>query len=156
MQTFHEYAGDSMDWWIWGVVGLVLLIGELITPGGFYIFFFGVGALFTMLFGLFGLELPIVWQLIIFLVASVVFLLIFRKPIIQRLDLKKSDQKIDAVVGDTITADSTIAPNAAGQVEYRGVPWSAKNTGSEPIEPGDECLVKEINGLNLDIEKLSL
>jgi regulator of protease activity HflC (stomatin/prohibitin superfamily) len=34
-----------MGWWIWIVLGLVLLLGELVTPGGFYILFFGVGAI---------------------------------------------------------------------------------------------------------------
>jgi membrane protein implicated in regulation of membrane protease activity len=33
-----------MDWWIWVVLGLVLLIGEIVTPGGFYLLFFGIGA----------------------------------------------------------------------------------------------------------------
>jgi membrane protein implicated in regulation of membrane protease activity len=33
-----------MEWWIWILLGLVLLLGEIVTPGGFYILFFGVGA----------------------------------------------------------------------------------------------------------------
>jgi inner membrane protein len=34
-----------MAWWIWIVLGLVLLLGEMLTPGGFYILFFGIGAI---------------------------------------------------------------------------------------------------------------
>ena len=34
-------------WWHWLVVGLLLMVGELATPGGFYIIFFGVGAVLT-------------------------------------------------------------------------------------------------------------
>ncbi len=142
-----------MIWWIWGVVGLVLLIGELLTPGGFYIFFFGIGAMLTMLFGLFGLELPLIAELFIFLGISIIFLLIFRKPIIARLERGKSDEKVDAVVGDFVTANDAIAPSGSGKVEYRGVPWSVKNVGADQIEAGDECVVKQINGLHLDIEK---
>ena len=33
-----------MDWWIWILFGLLLLLVELVTPGGFYILFFGIGA----------------------------------------------------------------------------------------------------------------
>ena len=32
-------------WWHWLVLGLVLVVSEMATPGGFYIVFFGVGAL---------------------------------------------------------------------------------------------------------------
>ena len=30
-----------MEWWIWVVLGLALLLGEILTPGGFYLLFFG-------------------------------------------------------------------------------------------------------------------
>src|SRR4029453_3579693 len=35
----------AMDWWIWVLGGLVLLLGEVLTPGGFFVVFFGAGAL---------------------------------------------------------------------------------------------------------------
>ena len=34
-----------MIWWYWMVLGLLLLGLELATPGGFFLLFFGVGAL---------------------------------------------------------------------------------------------------------------
>ena len=33
-----------MIWWYWMLVGLVLLGVEMVTPGGFYILFFGLAA----------------------------------------------------------------------------------------------------------------
>ncbi len=36
---------NNMDWWIWIVLGLMLVLGELVTPGGFYILFFGIAAI---------------------------------------------------------------------------------------------------------------
>ena len=35
----------DMQWWHWAVLGLGLGLLELATPGGFFILFFGVGAL---------------------------------------------------------------------------------------------------------------
>ena len=32
-------------WWLWIVLGVVLLAAEILTPGGFYIFFFGASAI---------------------------------------------------------------------------------------------------------------
>jgi len=34
-----------MDWWIWVLGGLVLLLAEVLTPGGFFVVFFGAGAI---------------------------------------------------------------------------------------------------------------
>ncbi len=34
-----------MIWWYWVVLGLLLTGLELATPGGFFVIFFGVGAL---------------------------------------------------------------------------------------------------------------
>ena len=34
-----------MAWWIWVLGGLVLLLGEVVTPGGFFVIFFGAGAI---------------------------------------------------------------------------------------------------------------
>ena len=35
----------TLLWWHWFVFGLLLMLGELATPGGFYIIFFGIGAM---------------------------------------------------------------------------------------------------------------
>jgi membrane protein implicated in regulation of membrane protease activity len=34
-----------MAWWLWLLGGIALLGVEVLTPGGFYVMFFGVGAL---------------------------------------------------------------------------------------------------------------
>jgi membrane protein implicated in regulation of membrane protease activity len=34
-----------MAWWIWVLGGLVLLVAEVTTPGGFFAIFFGAGAI---------------------------------------------------------------------------------------------------------------
>src|SRR4029078_2204269 len=43
---FHGQTGEFMTllWWQWLLFGLVLMVAELATPGGFYLLFFGVAA----------------------------------------------------------------------------------------------------------------
>jgi inner membrane protein len=48
-----------MEWWIWIVLGLVLLLGEVVTPGGFYILFFGIGAIFVGILAGFNIAGPV-------------------------------------------------------------------------------------------------
>lgn len=35
----------DIQWWHWLVFGLVLVLAEVATAGGFYIIFFGIGAI---------------------------------------------------------------------------------------------------------------
>ena len=67
-----------MYWWLWLVLGLLLLGLEALTPGGFYVLFFGVGALVVgTLVGL-GASGPVWLQWLLFSAISVVSLLLFR------------------------------------------------------------------------------
>jgi len=55
-----------MYWWLWLVAGLVLLGLEVLTPGGFYVLFFGIGALVVgTLVGL-GAAGPVWFQWLLF------------------------------------------------------------------------------------------
>jgi membrane protein implicated in regulation of membrane protease activity len=72
-----------MYWWLWLVLGLVLLGLEIFTPGGFYVLFFGIGALVVgTLVGL-GAGGPVWFQWLLFSALSVVSLLIFRPHLIR-------------------------------------------------------------------------
>ena len=33
-----------MAWWLWVLLGFALVLCELLTPGGFFFLFFGLGA----------------------------------------------------------------------------------------------------------------
>ena len=66
-----------MEWWIWIVLGLVLLLGELVTPGGFYILFFGVGAIFVGILAGFNIAGPVWFQVIVFSGFSLITLWLF-------------------------------------------------------------------------------
>ena len=48
------------------MLGLVLLLGEMITPGGFYILFFGVGAIIVGILAGFNVAGPVWFQIIVF------------------------------------------------------------------------------------------
>jgi membrane protein implicated in regulation of membrane protease activity len=63
-----------MEWWIWILLGLLLLLAELLTPGGFYIIFFGVGAVVVGVLAGFNVAGPLWFQVILFSVLSVIAL----------------------------------------------------------------------------------
>ncbi|THJ09391.1 MAG: NfeD family protein [Nitrospira sp. CG24C] len=139
-----------MIWWYWMLLGLVLLGIEMVTPGGFYILFFGLAALIVG--SLAGLEIAQAeWlQWLLFSGLAILSLLIFRGPLLA--SLKKRDKDLPAV--DTLAGESAIpredlAVSGTGKAELRGTTWTAHNAGATPLTKGQRCKVERIEGLTI-------
>ena len=115
----------DMQWWHWAVLGLVLGLLELATPGGFFILFFGVGALLVSVLSMIGIAGPLWLQWVLFGILSVVTLFFFRDPL--------------------------LLPGAFGRAELRGTSWSALNVGLAVLHRGQRCAVRKVDGLTLHI-----
>ena len=144
-----------MSWWMWGVLGLVFLIGEILTPGGIFIIFFAVGALVMFFLELVGLHMTFWLQLLIFGVLSVGSLLLFRQPILRRVQKGGPDHEVDSAVGEHVVAQGEIPPGETGTVEFRGTPWQAVNVSDAAIAAGETCEVAAVKSLKLDVRKRS-
>jgi hypothetical protein len=140
-----------MDWWVWVLLGLVLLGLEIATPGGFFVLFFGVGALAVG--GLVGLGAggPAWLQWLLFTAISVVSLLLFRKRLLALTRSRTRERAIDTLEGETATLLEDLAPGATGRAELRGTAWTAQNDDSRPLVKGQRCRVARVDGLTLGI-----
>ena len=139
-----------MIWWYWMLLGLVLLGIEMVTPGGFYILFFGLAALIVG--SLAGLEIAQAeWlQWLLFSGLAILSLLIFRGPLLA--SLKKRDKDLPAV--DTLAGESAIpledlTVSGTGKAELRGTTWTAHNAGPTPLTKGRRCKVERVEGLTI-------
>ena len=141
-----------MSWWAWSLLGIALLVGEVLTPGGFYLLFFGLGALAVSATGLLGIELPAWAQWLIFAALSIVATLLFRKPLLDRLQAKAPAGRADELTGEIAAPREAIAPGAVGSAELRGTVWAARNGSSHPIAAGQRCRVVRIDGLQIVLE----
>ena len=141
-----------MNWWIWIIAGAILLGIEVLTPGGFYVFFFGIGAILIGILLVLGIPLNMAFQLLIFLCLSVVLLLVFRKRLLPLFETKKSNESIEHIVDETAFAKSELPPSGYGQVEFRGTSWNAKNIGAVAINTENRCTIRKIAGLTLEVE----
>jgi inner membrane protein len=137
-----------MDWWIWLLLGLVFLLAELVTPGGFYIIFFGVGALIVGVLAGFEAAGPPWFQYILFAAVSVVALWLFRERLLQ-LTRPAPSEEVDNLVGETAVSLEDIPVNGIGKAEMRGTPWSARNIGDKPLARGQRSRVERIEGLTI-------
>ena len=140
-----------MTWWLWVLLGLALLAGELLTPGGFFLVFVGFAAVVVGLLALAGLVTSPWVQWLLFSVLSVVSLLFFRRPLLEWLRPHLAGKDVDRLTDDVAVALEPIAPGEIGRAELRGSPWQARNLGPAPIVLGQRCRVERVEGLMLQL-----
>ena len=138
-----------MSWWIWVLIGFVLLALEL-TAASMHIGFFAVGAFVVGILVGAGLDLPLWAQLLIFTGVSVFAFLYLRPIAVRRLKL---DQKkvVDSLVGEQAMTMEEIAPQGIGKAELRGATWNARNVGETVLNRGQRCVVAAVEGLVLHV-----
>lgn len=140
-----------MLWWMWLAGGLALVVLELATPSGFFIIFFGLGALTVGTLARLGLVESGLAQWLLFTVLSIIYLLLFRGSLQERLKAPPR-ASVDSLVGTLAVPQDAIAPGAVGRVEVRGTAWSARNVSSVTLTPGQRCKVSNVDGLLLSVE----
>jgi membrane protein implicated in regulation of membrane protease activity len=141
---------------IWFLVGLVLLILEFITPG-LIIGFFGAGAWIVAIICLASVYVraSVNAQLIIFIIASVLSLILLRKWLkgifIGHVKSKQDmTQDLNEFIGERAVVKEKITPKAGGKVELHGTNWIAK--ADEEIAAGTVVEIIAEDNLTLKVK----
>jgi inner membrane protein len=142
----------TVSWWYWLVLGLLLVVAEMASAGGFYIIFFGIGAIVVGLLASFDVAGPLWMQLLLFSAISVGSLLIFRRRLLKWLQKEPQSPQVDALVGEIGVASEDLAPGTVGRVELRGTPWSGRNTTNAVLARGARIRVVRVDGLTVEVE----
>lgn len=136
------------------IVGLVLLVCEVITPGTFYFIFMGISGLLVGLVAWLAPDVPAWMHWLLFSVFTGVSLAFFRKPLMEKFKLGgKHGHKVDSLVGETALALEDIHPGALGKVELRGASWTARNAGETLIPRSGRPRVERVDGLTLHVRE---
>jgi membrane protein implicated in regulation of membrane protease activity len=141
---------------IWFLIGLVLFIFEFIMPG-FIIGFFGAGAWIVAIICLFSVyvQSSINVQLILFIIASVMSLLLLRKWlkgifIGHVKSLQDTTQDLNEFIGERAVVKEKITPKAGGKVELHGTNWEAE--ADEEIAEGAVVRIVGKDNITLKVE----
>ena len=139
-----------MPWWVWILAGLALFAAELLTPGGFFIIFFGVGALATgLLAGLGIIEAGWV-EWLLFSAVSIVSLLLFRKPLLEWMKSREPARPpVDSLVGETAVLTEDLPAGGVGKAELRGTSWNVRAREAIGLPRGQRTTVERVDGLTL-------
>jgi membrane protein implicated in regulation of membrane protease activity len=139
-------------WWHWLLLGLVLTVAEMASAGGFYIIFFGLGAIVVGALAGLGVAGPVWMQLLLFAVLSITGLILFRGRVLRTFQPVAQAPSIDQLVGEVAVAVDDFGPGAVGRVELRGTGWSARVVGGGAVARGTRCRVRKVDGLMLFVE----
>jgi membrane protein implicated in regulation of membrane protease activity len=141
---------------IWFLIGLVLLVIEFVTPG-LIIGFFGAGAWIVAIICLFSayVHSSINAQLIIFIIASVLSLLLLRKWLkgmfIGHVKSKQDTTKdLNEFIGERAVVKEKITPKAVGKIELHGTNWIAR--ADEEIAAGTVVEIIAEDNLTLKVK----
>jgi len=135
---------------LWFLAGIVFLALELVLPG-LIVFFFGIGAWCAAL-AVYLLPMPLSSQLLVFLAASLLSLLLLRSTL-KKVFLGRT-LDVDAMEGGvppgaTGEVIEDIVPPAAGKIRYGGSFWQA--TAETVLTKGTVVRVVEKSNLTVKV-----
>ncbi|MEZ5381267.1 MAG: NfeD family protein [Microthrixaceae bacterium] len=140
---------DAGDWgWIWLGAFVVFLVGELLTPGAFFLLGFAIGAIVAMLAAILGGSEIVQWALFL-LVSGGAFAAL--RPLAHHMD-KRADPS--ATVGATrlvgaaavLNAPAGPGPDVVGMAEVGSEQWRAVTDGGVLLPAGTPVTVTRVEG----------
>lgn len=142
---------------IWGSIGILLMISELIIPGGIVVFL-GISALIVTASLQFGFIDSWLHAFTLFFISSIILLLLFRnigqKMVGGDITIENTDENLD-VFGTEVEVIETIGPgNKKGRILFHGTNWTALGDGSE-IKVGDKAKIVCRENISYVVEKLT-
>ena len=148
----------SWTWVVWTVLGVLLIVAEVFTPG-FVLLWFGVGALAAALAGLVGItSLPL--QFLIFAFVSVALTAASRTIFVNYFSRETTGESlrtgVDALPGKIGTVvSSSRGAMQEGAVKVFGSTWTAYPAeGESALEAGERVRVESIEGSSIYVRRI--
>ena len=139
-----------MQWWAWILFGLALLAAEMLTPGGFFVLFFGLAALVVGGLSAVGAVSQPWTQWLLFSIIAVVSLIAFRRRLLDTLKAPApAGARLDSIVGDVALLLEDLPVGKVGKAELRGTVWSVRTERPHGFTRGARCRVERVDGLTL-------
>ncbi|MDP8261553.1 MAG: NfeD family protein [Candidatus Kappaea frigidicola] len=139
-------------WWVWVIIGVVFIIGEIFTAG-FFLIWFGIAAIIAGIIAFF--ELSIVWQGVAFVIISAILLAGTRR-LANRFTKKQppgigADRFIDktGVVLEEIDNDKN-----TGRIRVEEDEWRADSLEGNIIPKNSKVQVIKVEGTHMVVIKV--
>jgi len=142
-------------WWHWVVLGIVVMLLELAVPA-FFLVWFGLGALIVGVVLLAVPALSSAWQVLLWIVCSLVFIWLWFKVFKPGLYKTRAGMSKGAVIGEIGLVIRDIRPFEKGQIRFQkpvlgDEVW--ESIADEEIKAGERVKVLEVEGNILKVGK---
>lgn len=141
---------DLEQWrWIWMGAALIFFIGEMASPGTFFLIPFAVGAAVAAVLAF--LDVDLAWQWLAFVGVSLAVFAALR-PLARRVDRTPSISGVGAnrLIGEVGTIVETIDGGGdEGLVSIQRERWRAESVDARPIATDTRVRVVEVRGTRL-------
>lgn len=134
----------------WMVAIWVFVIVEVISPN-LVSLWFAVGSVAALIAANYSLKIK--WQIVIFLIVSLILLSLLRPIYIKYIKVKNIKTNVDALIGEEgfVTADINNV-EGKGLVKVKGQIWSARSQDEEIISSGAKIKILKIEGVKLIVK----
>lgn len=131
--------------WIWLGAAVLFGIGEMATPGAFFLAPFAIGAVVAA--ALAFADVPLAGEWAAFVGISLASLVALR-PLARRLDRHGGSDGVGSrrLIGRRGTVLSAITPDELGVVRVDREEWRAESSDRTPIAEGAAVLITEVQG----------
>ena len=136
---------------VWFLIGLALIVSEFAVPG-LVIIFFGLGAWASAL-ALLAIDMSLFFQIVIFLVVSIISLLVLRKRFMAVAE--QTPDMTDEFIGKTAEVEERVIKGAYGKVKFKGALWKAETECDQVIEKGAFVKIVGYESILLKVEPVS-
>jgi membrane protein implicated in regulation of membrane protease activity len=140
---------DPESWrWIWLVAAVFFGVGEMLTPGAFFMAPFAIGALVAAILAFADVSVAVQW--LAFLGFSIIAFGALR-PIARRLDEESSSDGIGSrrLIGRSGTVLEAIEPGHLGLVRINREEWRAEAADRSAVPLGTPVRVTDVEGTRL-------
>lgn len=142
-----------MEWgWMWLAILLLALVVEATTDQLISIWFIPAAIISIVLD---FCKVPILWQVLVFLVSTVLGIVFLRRLILNAKKDANTKTDLDTIVGEKCIVTEKIDTFAGcGQAKIKGQVWSARGLNTDDVfEPGEILRVVGIEGVKLICKK---
>jgi membrane protein implicated in regulation of membrane protease activity len=131
--------------WIWLVLSVLFLVGELATAGTFFLVCFAVGAALASVLAFLGVS--VAWEWVAFLGGTAGAFAAFI-PLRRRLDraLPQSGVGASRLVGETAVVTRPVTLGGTGLVRVGRELWTAESADGSALDLGAVVRVLEVRG----------
>ncbi|MEA4874567.1 NfeD family protein [Anaerorhabdus sp.] len=141
-----------MEFWLWICVLVGSVILEFVTVSALISIWFSVGAIGALI--VMEIGLPFVWQVSVFFVISILFIIVCRPMATKYLRGNIVPTNADRVIGQQAKLLEAITPDQWGLVKIQGVEWHAISSDTKSIEKGVLVEVLSIEGSKVIVKKI--